>query len=290
MKTGLVLEGGAMRGLFTAGVLDVLMKHGISCDGMIGVSAGAAFGCNFKSRQLGRVLRYNLRFCRYWRFVSWRSLLLTGDLFGAEFCYHTRPEKLDPFDAAEFARNPLEFHLVCTEVATGAPVYHRCDVADHAAMEWIRASSSRPLVSRPVELEGKRYLDGALSDSIPLEYFEKLGFGRNLVVLTQPAGYVKRRSKLEPLVRFLCRRHPQVAEAIRLRAERYNRQLEFVRNAEKSGRAFVIRPEAPLPIHRVSHDPDAIRRVHALGVAAAEKELAAIKNFLREAENACPPL
>ena len=285
MKTGLVLEGGAMRGVFTAGVLDVLMEHGIFFDGLIGVSAGAAFGCNFKSRQIGRVLRYNLRFCRYWRYASWRSLFLTGDLFGAEFCYHPLPEKLDVFDAAEFARNPVEFHLVCTDIATGAPVYRRCDVADHAAMEWIRASSSMPLVSRPVEIEGKKYLDGALSDSIPLEYFEKQGFGRNLVILTQPAGYVKRRSKLEPLVSFLCRRYPKVVEGVRLRAERYNRQLDFVRDAENSGRAFVIRPEAPLPIHRVSHAPDAIRRVHALGVEAAEKNLEAIQTFLREAKN-----
>ena len=285
MKIGLVLEGGAMRGLFTAGVLDVLMEHGISFDGLIGVSAGAAFGCNFKSRQIGRVLRYNLRFCRYWRYASWRSLFLTGDLFGAEFCYHTLPEKLDVFDAAEFARNPVEFHLVCTDIATGAPVYRRCDAADHAAMEWIRASSSMPLVSRPVEIEGKKYLDGALSDSIPLEYFEKQGFGRNLVILTQPAGYVKRRSKLEPLVSFLCRRYPKVVEGVRLRAERYNRQLDFVRDAKNSGRAFVIRPEAPLPIHRVSHAPDAIRRVHALGVEAAEKNLEAIQTFLREAKN-----
>ena len=285
MKTGLVLEGGAMRGLFTAGVLDVLMEHGISFDGLIGVSAGAAFGCNLKSRQIGRVLRYNLRFCRCWRYASWRSLFLTGDLFGAEFCYHTLPEKLDVFDAAEFARNPVEFHLVCTDIATGAPVYRRCDVADHAAMEWIRASSSMPLVSRPVEIEGKKYLDGALSDSIPLEYFEKQGFGRNLVILTQPAGYVKRRSELEPLVSFLCRRYPKVAEAVRLRAERYNRQLDFVRDAENSGRAFVIRPEKPLPIRRVSHAPDAIRRIHALGVAVAEKNLEAIQTFLREAKN-----
>ena len=285
MKTGLVLEGGAMRGLFTAGVLDVLMEHGIFFDGLIGVSAGAAFGCNFKSRQIGRVLRYNLRFCRYWRYASWRSLFLTGDLFGAEFCYHTLPEKLDVFDAAEFARNPVEFHLVCTDIATGAPVYRRCDAADHAAMEWIRASSSMPLVSRPVEIEGKKYLDGALSDSIPLEYFEKQGFGRNLVILTQPAGYVKRRSKLEPLVSFLCRRYPKVVEGVRLRAERYNRQLDFVRDAENSGRAFVIRPEKPLPIRRVSHATDAIRRVHALGVEAAEKNLEAIQTFLREAKN-----
>ena len=286
MKTGLVLEGGAMRGLFTAGVLDVLMEHGISCDGMIGVSAGAAFGCNFKSRQIGRVLRYNLRFCRYWRYASWRSLFLTGDLFGAKFCYHTLPEKLDVFDAKEFARNPLEFQLVCTDVATGAPVYRRCDVADHAAMEWIRASSSMPLVSRPVEIEGRKYLDGALSDSIPLEYFEKLGFKRNIVVLTQPEGYVKRRSKLESLVRLLLIRYPKVAEAVRRRAERYNRQLDFVREAEKSGRAFVIRPEAPLPISRVTHDPNAIRRVHSLGVEAAEKQLEAIQAFLRESKNA----
>jgi len=284
MKTGLVLEGGAMRGLFTAGVLDALMEHAVEFDGLIGVSAGAAFGCNFKSRQIGRVLRYNLRFCRDWRYASWRSLWRTGDFFGAEFCYHTLPERLDPFDAAEFARNPVEFHVVATDVESGEVRRFRLDVADAEAMEYIRASSSMPLVSHMVEAGGRRLLDGALSDSIPLERFEKLGFERNVVVLTQPAGYVKRPSRAQMLLKLVYRNYPRLVAAAAERAERYNAQLEYVRAAEAAGRALVLRPESPLPIGRICHDPAALRAAHRLGFAAAERRMAEIREFLRRAK------
>ena len=269
-----------MRGLFTAGVLDAMMAHGMTVDGVIGVSAGAAFGCNLKSRQAGRVLRYNLRFCRDWRYASWRSLLLTGNFFGAEFCYRTLPEKLDPFDAAEFSRSPMEFHLVCTDVVDGKPVYRRCDTADAKTMEYIRASASMPLVSRMVELDGKKFLDGALSDSIPLEYFEGIGFWRNVVVLTQPEGYTKKPPRLMPLLKIVYRRYPKLVELAATRHLKYNAQLEYVRRAEAAGRALVIRPSERLPIGRISHDPEALRAVHDLGVAAAEKRLDEIRGFL----------
>ena len=282
MKNGLVLEGGAMRGLFTAGVLDALMRHGVGFDGVVGVSAGAAFGCNFKSRQIGRVLRYNLRFCRDWRYASWRSLWRTGDFFGAEFCYRTLPEKLDPFDAEEFARDPVEFHLVCTDIERGEAVYRRCDTADEVTMEYMRASASMPLVSRIVEVDGRKLLDGALSDSIPLEYFERLGFTRDLVVLTQPEGYVKRPTRALGLLKLVYRRYPRLVELAATRHLKYNAQLEYVKAAESAGRAFVLRPEKALPIGRICHDPDAIRAVHKMGVEAAEKHLDAIRAFLEK--------
>ena len=285
MKTGLVLEGGAMRGLFTAGVIDALLKHGVEFDGLIGVSAGAAFGCNFKSRQIGRVLRYNLRFCRDWRYASWRSLWRTGDFFGAEFCYRLLPEKLDPFDAAEFARNPLEFHVVATDVDSGETVCRRLDTAGVETMEFIRASSSMPLVSRMVEVDGRRLLDGALGDSIPLERFEKLGFGRNVVVLTQPAGYVKRPSRAQLILKTVYRNYPKLVAAAAARPERYNAQLEYVRAAEAAGRALVLRPESPLPIGRICHDPAAIKEAHRIGFAAAERRMEEILDFLRRAKS-----
>ena len=281
MKNGLVLEGGAMRGLFTAGVLDALMRHGIGFDGIVGVSAGAAFGCNLKSRQIGRVLRYNLRFCRDWRYASWRSLWRTGDFFGAEFCYHTLPGKLDPFDAAEFARDPTEFHLVCTDIERGEAVYRKCAAADGTTMEYMRASASMPLVSRIVEVDGKKLLDGALSDSIPLEYFERLGFTRNVVVLTQPEGFAKRPTHALTLMKLVYRRYPKLAELAAKRHEMYNAQLEYVRQAERAGRALVIRPEEKLPIGRISHDPETIGKTHRIGVETAEKRLEEIVAFLR---------
>ena len=165
---GLVLEGGALRGLFTAGVLDVFMSNGIAFDGAIGVSAGACFGCNFKSGQIGRVIRYNRRFAKDPRYCSWSSLIRTGDLFNADFCYRELPMALDVFDAAAYAANPMAFYVVVTDCATGKPVYRRLDTADREAFEWIRASASMPLVSRPVRIGAGEYLDGGLSDGIPL--------------------------------------------------------------------------------------------------------------------------
>lgn len=158
MKYGLVMEGGAMRGLFTAGVIDVLMENAITFDGAVGVSAGAAFGCNYKSNQPRRVIRYNTRFCHDKRFCSVSSLVKTGDMFGADFCYHEIPNKLDIFDYKTFNESPMEFYVVCTDVTTGKPVYRRCRVADDNELEWIRASASMPLASRIVEIGGMKLL------------------------------------------------------------------------------------------------------------------------------------
>ena len=188
MKKGLILEGGAMRGLFTAGILDVMMERGVEPDGIIGVSAGAAFGCNYKSRQVGRAVRYNKRFARDSRYSGLRSLLMTGDYFNASFAYHTVPSRYDVFDNETFESNPMAFICVCTDVETGKPVYKRLETSGDITYDYIRASASMPLFSRTVELEGRRLLDGGVSDSIPLEYAEHEGYGRNVVILTQPLG------------------------------------------------------------------------------------------------------
>ena len=217
MKRGLVLEGGGLRGLFTAGVLDVFMERGVKFDGIVGVSAGACFGCNYKSGQAGRVLRYNKRFARDPRYCSWSSLLRTGDLFNADFCYRELPMELDKFDAAAYAASPIEFHVVATDCATGKPEYRRLDKADAEAFEWIRASASMPVVSRPVAIDGRDYLDGGLSDGIPLRYFESLGYGFNVVVTTRPHGYRKFPSWKYRLAKPFLRRYPAVYKALKTR-------------------------------------------------------------------------
>ncbi len=274
--TGLVLEGGAMRGLFTAGVLDVLMENEIWLDGTIGVSAGAVFGCNYKTRQIGRVLRYNKRFCRDWRYCSTRSLLLTGDLFGATFCYETLPRELDLFDYEGYARNPMPFYVVVTDVDTGEAVYHLCERADGEYMDWFRASASMPLVSRPVKIGGRRYLDGGTADSIPLAYFESIGYERNLVVLTQPEGFVKEPSSGVGLMKCF---YPAIAQTMAHRHEDYNRATAYVKQREEAGAALVIRPEAKLDISRVEHDPERMQRVYDQGRLAAQKRLDEIRGF-----------
>ena len=270
MKTGLVLEGGAMRGLFTVGLLDFFMEQEIGFDGIVGVSAGAAFGCNLKSRQKGRALRYNMRFCRDWRYCSWRSLWRTGDLFGAEFCYRTLPMELDVFDATAYEMNPMEFHIVATDCATGRAVYKRLDMADARAFDWIRASASMPLVSRPVAIDGGLYLDGGLSDGIPLRYFESIGYEQNVVITTRPHGYRKFPKKRMCLLKPLLNRHPAIYQALKNRHVWYNETLEYIDSRIAAGAAILIAPKEPLEISRVCHDPDVMQRIYDIGRSAAE--------------------
>ena len=178
MKKGLVLEGGAMRGLFTAGIIDVMMEAGVEPDGLIGVSAGAAFGCNYKSRQPGRAIRYNTRFAKDPRYSGLRSLIKSGDYFNAEFGYHIVPKQYDIFDVEAFEQNPMAFIVVCTDVLTGEAVYHKMERVNFDELEWLRASASMPLASKVVEVGGRKLLDGGVADSIPLEYFEELEYVR----------------------------------------------------------------------------------------------------------------
>ena len=176
MKKGLVLEGGGLRSLFSAGVIDVMMENQITFDGIIGVSAGATFGSNYKSGQIGRALRYNIALKDDPRYISWRSFFKTGDLVGAEFSYHVMPTELDIFDYEAFRQNPMEFHIVCTDAETGEPVYKQLDIMDYEGLEWVRASASMPIVSKPVPLKGRKLLDGGIADSIPLKHFQELGY------------------------------------------------------------------------------------------------------------------
>jgi len=279
MKRGLVLEGGAMRGLFTAGITDVMMEAGIEPDGLIGVSAGAAFGCNYKSRQPGRAIRYNKRFARDKRYCSWQSWLKTGDLYNAEFGYHIVPAKYDIFDDKAFNENPMEFYVVCTDVTTGKAVYKQLKESTPLTYDWIRASASMPLASKVVELEGQKVLDGGVADSIPLEYFERIGYDRNVVILTQPEGFVKERNPLMPLMRIALRHYPNMIKAMETRHLMYNRQLEYVRQAEREGRCLVIRPETAIPIGHISHDPEEMQRVYEMGRQTGEQYINKIKEF-----------
>jgi len=280
MKTGLILEGGAMRGLYSCGIMDVMMEQGIEFDGIVGVSAGACFGCNYLSRQPGRAVRYNARFAKDPRYCSFRSLIKTGDLYGAEFCYRTVPEQLDVFDVETFRASKTAFYVVVTDAETGRPVYRQLKNADRTDLEWMRASASMPLVSHPVELEGRKYLDGGVSDSIPLAFFENMGYHRNIVILTRPRDYVKEPQK----GLFLFGKYPGIRKAMARRHEMYNRQAELVRSREAEGRALVFAPEQPLPISRVSHDPEEMRAVYEIGRRAAEARMDEIKRFLRENE------
>ena len=278
-KKGLILEGGAMRGLFTAGILDVMMENELRPDGIVGVSAGACFGCNVKSHQAGRAIRYNKRFARDSRYCSLSSLLKSGDIFNAEFAYHIVPTLYDPFDNETFEADPMEFHLVCTDVLTGKAVYKNCKQGGQNFFDWVRASASMPVVSNVVEIDGYKLLDGGMADSIPLQYFENQGYNKNVVILTQPEGYIKKASKAMPLIRLALRKYPAVVEAMKNRHIMYNNQLKYGKEAENRGEILVIRPEKPIPIGHICHNPEQMQAAYDMGREHGEKYLEKIRNF-----------
>lgn len=280
MKRGLVLEGGAMRGMFSAGVLDVMMEQGIAYDGIMGVSAGAVFGCNYKSNQPGRVLRYNLRFCRDPRYCSFRSYLKTGDLYGGDFCYREIPDKLDPFDQAAYRASPVEFYVVAADVRTGRAVYRKCMDGGEEDLQWFRASASMPLAAKVVKVGGYQLLDGGMVDSIPIRKMEELGYDRNVVVLTQPLGFVKEKNSALPLMRVALRKYPKLLDAMARRHQRYNETTAYIREKERRGELFVLRPEHPLNIGKVEHNPGNIQAVYNLGRQVMEKRLDALRTYL----------
>ena len=286
---GLVMEGGGMRGLFTSGVIDVLMEQGISFGCAVGVSAGACFGVNIKSQQIGRALRYNVQMQGNPHYMSLRSLLTTGNYVNAEFCYHTLPDTIDIVDRDSYVRNPMQFHVVCTDVDTGQPVYRRIDQLDYEGLEWIRASASLPGVSRPVCIGGRRLLDGGLSDSVPLRYIEDLGYERNVVILTQPRGYRKRPVRWTWPYRLLCGGGmPEVLRCLKERPSRYNTQMDYLDAQERAGRILLIAPPAPLQIGRIELDGRKLRHIYQLGREACEAQLPALRQLM--ADQALAPL
>jgi len=280
MKTGLVLEGGAMRGLFTAGVLDVLMENNIEVDGAIGVSAGSCFGVNFKSKQIGRTIRYNKKFCKDARYCSFKSLLKTGDIFGVDFCYNRIPNVLDRFDDKTFKNNPMEFYSVSTDTVTGEPVYTKLINGDDKDLKWIQASASMPMVSKVVDIDGGHYLDGGISDSIPLKKFQEMGYKKCITVLTKPRDFKRGDNHSSFLVKLFHKDYPILTEVMRNRPKMYNDQLEYIKEQERLGNTLVIAPPKSLPLGRIEHNPEKMQEAYDIGRNIAIEMLPAIKEFL----------
>ena len=280
MTRGLVLEGGGFRGMYTAGVIDVFMENGIDFDHTIGVSAGAAFGCNIKSKQIGRVIRYNKRFCNDKRYSSLKSLLKTGDLYNKDFAYGVVPKILDPWDEKTFQENPMRFTVVCTDIYTGLPVYHDLDKGQDEDIEWIRASSSIPLVSNPVKIDGYELLDGGVSDSIPIEWMLKHGYEKNVVVLTRDATYQKEPMKFMRFISYRLKKYPKLIEAMKNRYIRYNKTLEKIKELEEQGRIFVIRPSSPIQCAMIEKNSDHLQAIYDVGRKDALDQLDILKQYL----------
>ena len=278
MKVGLVLEGGAMRGMFTAGVLDVFLDEQIHIDGIVSVSAGALFGVNFPSKQKGRVLRYNKKYLNDKRYMGWHSLFTTGNIVNKDFAFYQLPFKLDVFDQAEFARSGIDFYTVLTNVESGEAEYVKIHDA-FEQMETLRATSAMPFVSKMVEINGKKYLDGGIADSIPLRFCQQLGYDKIIVILTRPLDY--RKTPKNPLIfNAFYRRYPKLVERLTNRYADYNRTVEEIIRLNEQGEIFVIRPSVTLPIRRIEKDVAKVQAMYDLGVRDGQDILPALKAYL----------
>lgn len=278
MKTALVLEGGAMRGIYTTGVLDVFLDNGIKFDGVIGVSAGAIHGCTYVAEQNGRNIRYYKKYRSDKHFMSVYSLVTTGDIVGKDFCYRQIPDILDPFDYDTFKKSKTKFYAVVTDVEKGKPAYVLIkDMKKH--MEYLRASASMPIVSRMIEIGGRKFLDGGVTDSIPIEAAKKLGYDRIVVVQTRGKGY-KKDYEGGRLPRFMYRNYPNMVKAIENRHIMYNKETALVEKLENSGDIISVRPSRYVNIGRMEKNIDRIEEMYQLGRNDAEEKLKEIIEFL----------
>lgn len=277
MKTGLILEGGAMRGLYTAGVLDVFLENGIEADGVIGVSAGAVHGCSYVSKQLGRSIRYYCKYSKHKHFMSWYSFFTTGDIVNRKFCYDDLPNRLDPFDNETFMKSKQVFYTTVTNCNTGEAEYLKCDDLE-AQIDNIRASASMPIVSHMVEINDQMYLDGGMSDSVPLKAFEKMGYDKNIVVLTRPKGYRKKPEKAG-IIKLVYRKYPKLVETMAGRANMYNETMEYIERLEDEGKIIVIRPSEKKAISRMEKDPEKLKAWYEVGRKDTLKVIDKIKEF-----------
>ncbi len=279
MKTALLLEGGGMRGMYTAGVLDALMDMEVHFDAIMGVSAGALFGLNYKSRQRGRVLRYNMNYIGDKRYMGFHSFITTGDLMNRKFCFDDIVYRLDPVDFDTFNNSPEEFYAVVTNLDTGKAEYIKITDLE-ADMEYLRASGSLPFVSHPVEIDGKKYLDGGIADSIPIMKIIEMGFDRVLVVLTRPAGYRKKKDG-GPFANIIYHKHREFANAFNTRYITYNKQLDAVAEFARDGKALVLQPTEYIKMGRIEKDKSIIRKMYDLGFENACSKRDIIENFCK---------
>ncbi len=281
MKSALVLEGGAKRGIYTAGVLDVLLENKIIVDGIFGVSAGAIHGCSYASLQKGRSIRYTQKYNDDYRFMSWRSFFKTGSVVDTHFSYHELPEKLDPFDNKTFMKQKLKFYAVCTNLKTGKAEYILCHDL-FKQIDVIRASASMPLVSQIVHTNGKELLDGGIADSIPIEAAFHFGFDRNIVILTRPKDYRKKAVPLfvQWIIKHVYKKYPKFIQVIIHRPQMYNKQVEKILKLEKNKKILVIRPSKKINISRMERNINTIKKMYQLGRTDAKRMLPKIRDFL----------
>ena len=278
-KLGLVLEGGGMRGIYTAGVLDFFMEQNLYTDGVIGVSAGACHACSYVSKQIGRAYRTNTAYLKDKRYMSVSSLLKTGDFFGAKFVYEDIPNTLDPYDFDAFNTSHTKLYAVASNLETGKAEYLQC-INMKRDVIYARASASLPLLSRIVEVDGKKLLDGGATDSIPIHKFQEMGYTKNIVVLTQCKEYRKGKNNLLPMIRRSYKKYPKFIKALETRHIAYNRTLDELALMEKEGSVFLIRPSSPVEISRLEKNEARLRELYEQGYMDAKNSFEELKSFI----------
>ena len=280
-KVGLVLEGGSMRGLYSAGVLDIMMDNKIEVDGIIGTSAGALFGPNYITKQRGRVIRYNKDNCKKKRYISIWSYIFTGNIVNKKYAYYTLPMKLDKFDNELFMKENKEYIITATNIETGEPEY--INIKDtYEQVEAFRATSAVPIVTRPVKYEGKTYLDGGISDSIPVKKAVDLGYDKIIVILTQPLSYKKEplSEKKKKFINFEYKKYPKLIQRMENRHNEYNKTINYIKELERQGRIFVIRPSQKLDIKLIERNPEKLEEIYQIGIKDAKKQMNKLKKYL----------
>ena len=280
MRVGLVLEGGAMRGMFTAGVLDVFMENNIKVTDIVGVSAGTLFGINYVSKQPKRALRYNLRYINDNRYMSIKSLMRTGNLINKDFTYYKLPFQLDVFDNKTFKQSDINFFATVTNIETGEAEYIKIEDA-FKQMETLRATSALPFISEIIEINGKKYLDGGIANSIPVDYFEKQNYDKIIVILTRPIDYRKKKSAGVQF-KVAYGKYPKLIEKLENRYQDYNNTVERIVELEKQGKVLVIRPDEEITIKRLEKDTDKLQHVYDLGIKNGKESIERVKNYLAE--------
>ncbi len=264
MKKALILEGGGMRGLYTAGILDAMMDDDIKYNSIYGVSAGAVFGVNYLSKQKGRVLRYNKKYVNDKRYMGLKSWITTGNFINKQFAYYDMPFKLDIFDEETYSKSKTNFYAVMTNIETGQAEYSKV-VNCTIQIEELRASSSLPFLSKPVVINDKKYLDGGIADAIPIEKALEDGYDKIVIVLTRPIEYRKKKSN-QLLPKLFYHKYPKFVESINTRYSRYNETLDLIEKLQKKKKVYVIRPSKLIEISRVEKDPNKLQAMYDLGV------------------------
>ena len=280
-KVGMVLEGGSLRGIFTAGVLDTLLENNIEIDGIIGVSAGALFGINYFTKQKGRALRYNKKYLGDKRFISKRSLFLTGNIINKNFAFYKVTKELDPLDNDAFIKSKKDYYVTVTNVETGKPEYLKI-TDSYLQLEEFRATSAMPFASKMVKINGKKYLDGGISDSIAIEKCQNLGYQKIIVILTQPLGYQKHplTKTQEKMINLKYHKYPNLIQTMKDRYINYNNTLEKILDLENKKEIFVIRPSKKINLSLTNNKPEQLQEVYEQGVNECNKIIDLLKEYL----------